>query len=182
MAPKGIVAISLVLATVTIFSAGGAVAQSNCNNVIITMSSCLNYVTGQSPTPPPSCCSALANVVQTNPRCLCAVIGGGSRFGFTINSTLALSLPDACKVQTPPVSRCNAANGPAMSPVGSPETSPGPAGSADGTPDSTTDPSVTGSKATPGSSSSGSVAQMHLQLVGFLLLLVSSYVSKFSCF
>nr|XP_027119478.1 non-specific lipid-transfer protein-like protein At2g13820 isoform X2 [Coffea arabica] len=169
MAPKGIVAISLVLATVTIFSAGGAVAQSNCNNVIITMSSCLNYVTGQSPTPPPSCCSALANGVQTNPRCLCAVIGGGSRFGFTINSTLALSLPDACKVQTPPVSRCN-------------ETSPGPAGSADGTPDSTTDPSVTGSKATPGSSSSGSVAQMHLQLVGFLLLLVSSYVSKFSCF
>ena len=37
-----------------------------------------------------------------------------------------------------------AANGPAVSAVGSPETSPGPAGSADGTPDSTTDPSVPG--------------------------------------
>ena len=37
-----------------------------------------------------------------------------------------------------------AANGPARSPVGSPETLSGPAGSADGTPDSTIDPSVTG--------------------------------------
>lgn len=36
------------------------------------------------------------------------------------------------------------ANGPAMSPVGSPENSPGPTGSTDETPDSSTAPSVTG--------------------------------------
>ncbi|PQP98967.1 non-specific lipid-transfer protein-like protein [Prunus yedoensis var. nudiflora] len=42
---------------------------------------------------------------------------GGSSLGITINQTLALSLPGACKVQTPPVSQCQAgANGPTTSP------------------------------------------------------------------
>ncbi|KAL3505946.1 hypothetical protein ACH5RR_031328 [Cinchona calisaya] len=143
-------------------------AQSDCTSTILTMASCLNYVTGASETPPASCCSALANVVQTNPRCLCAVINGGAQLGVSINSTLALSLPAVCNVQTPPVSRCN-------------ETSPGPAGSADnGTPDSSTTPSVVGSKATA-TTSNGSVTKMHLQLVGFLVLFVSTFVPKFSC-
>ncbi|KAL4387984.1 hypothetical protein GQ457_09G020190 [Hibiscus cannabinus] len=99
------------------------IAQSNCTSVLITMAPCLNYVTGSSPTPSASCCSQLANVVQSQPRCLCMVLGGGgASLGVSINQTLALALPALCNVKTPPVSKCN---GDGSSPAGSPQASPG---------------------------------------------------------
>ncbi|GJW06511.1 sister-chromatid cohesion protein 3 [Tanacetum coccineum] len=52
----------------------GSMAQSGCTNVLIGMSSCLNYVTGSSKTPTSSCCSSLANVVQSQPQCLCSAL------------------------------------------------------------------------------------------------------------
>jgi hypothetical protein len=46
-------------------------------------------------------------VATSNPRCLCAVLGGGaSSLGITINDTRALELPGACGVKTPPASQC----------------------------------------------------------------------------
>ncbi|KAF8016759.1 hypothetical protein BT93_H2092 [Corymbia citriodora subsp. variegata] len=95
---------------------GGAMAQSGCTSVLIGLSPCLSFVTGSSSTPSSSCCSQLASVVQSQPRCLCMVLNGGaSSLGVTLNQTLALALPGACNVQTPPVSKCNA---------GSPQSSP----------------------------------------------------------
>ncbi|KAI3469594.1 hypothetical protein Pfo_026257 [Paulownia fortunei] len=179
MAPKG-VEVGTVLLVVAILSAG-AMAQSGCTSVLISMASCLNYVTGSATTPSSSCCSALANVVQTQPRCLCAIVnGGGGSLGVNINQTLALQLPTVCKVETPPASRCNAVNGPAMSPVGSPESSPPE--SADGIPGSSpTSPSVTGSKTVPssGTTSNGSTKKMNpLQLVANILVFITaSYAS-----
>lgn len=85
----------------------GAMAQSGCSNAITSLASCLNYVTGNSTTPSSTCCSQLANVVQSSPQCLCSLLNNsGSSQGITINRTLALSLPGACKVQTPPISQC----------------------------------------------------------------------------
>ncbi|WMV47235.1 hypothetical protein MTR67_040620 [Solanum verrucosum] len=88
------------------------------------------------------------------PRCLCSVLnGGGSSFGVSINQTQAVALPSACNVQTPPVSRCNGgANGPAASPADSP-----PADSSKGSPDI---PSGTGSKASGGGTSDGSIVEL----------------------
>lgn len=87
----------------------GSMAQSGCTNVLIGMSSCLNYVTGSSKTPSSSCCSSLANVVKSQPQCLCTALDGTtlSALGFNINKTIALALPSICHVKTPPVSRCN---------------------------------------------------------------------------
>lgn len=86
-------------------------AQSGCTNTLTSLSPCLNYIMGSSSTPSASCCSQLSSVVQSSPQCLCSVLnGGGSTFGITINQTLALSLPGACKVQTPPVSQCQGMN------------------------------------------------------------------------
>ncbi|KAF6139276.1 hypothetical protein GIB67_021486 [Kingdonia uniflora] len=39
-------------------------AQSSCTTVIISMSSCLNYITGNSLIPSSSCCSQLKSVVR----------------------------------------------------------------------------------------------------------------------
>ncbi|CAN6726182.1 unnamed protein product [Malus baccata var. baccata] len=98
---------SLVLVLVTMFFARAA-AQSSCTNVIISMSPCLSYITGNSSTPSSGCCSQLASVVASSPQCLCEVLnGGGSSLGVNVNRTQALALPGACNVQTPPLSQCN---------------------------------------------------------------------------
>ncbi|KAK9083807.1 hypothetical protein Scep_030278 [Stephania cephalantha] len=109
----------------------GAMAQSGCTTTLISLAPCLSYVTGNATMPSTSCCSQLASVVQSQPRCLCQVLGGGGGgiMGFTINQTLALALPGACNVKTPPVSACNAANGPATSPKISSSETPAPASS-----------------------------------------------------
>jgi hypothetical protein len=86
----------------------GAKAQSSCTNVIISMSPCLNYITGNSSTPSSSCCTQLANVVKSQPQCLCEVVNGGaSSLGVNVNQTQALALPGACNVRTPSIGRCN---------------------------------------------------------------------------
>ncbi|KAF3950342.1 hypothetical protein CMV_023892 [Castanea mollissima] len=146
---------ALVLVLVTMLWAG-ATAQSSCTNVIISMSPCLNYITGNSSTPSSSCCSQLASVVRSQPQCLCQVLnGGGSSLGININQTRALALPGACNVQTPPLSRCNAAASPAASPAGS-----------------TTIPSGSGSKTVPstdGSSSAGNSIKFSISHLFFLI-------------
>ncbi|KAM4074164.1 hypothetical protein ACJW30_10G074000 [Castanea mollissima] len=104
---------------------GGSMAQSSssCTNVIISMSPCLNYITGNSSTPSSSCCTQLASVVRSQPQCLCEVLNGGaSSLGININQTQAMALPGACNVQTPPISQCNASS-PANSPAGTPSSS-----------------------------------------------------------
>ena len=86
----------------------GAMAQSGCTRVLIGLAPCLNFISGNSSTPSSSCCSQLANVVQSQPQCLCAALNsGGAGLGITINQTLALQLPGACNVKTPSVSQCN---------------------------------------------------------------------------
>ncbi|KAI3511550.1 hypothetical protein L1887_18705 [Cichorium endivia] len=120
---------------------GGAMAQSSgCTSVLISLSPCLNYISGNTSTPSSGCCSQLASVVQSQPQCLCQVLnGGGSSLGLSINQTQALALPNACNVQTPPTSRCNAAS-PGNSPSGT-------------TPSSDTTPSSSGT--TPSGNPSG---------------------------
>ncbi|XP_034686454.1 non-specific lipid-transfer protein-like protein At2g13820 isoform X2 [Vitis riparia] len=154
-----------------------AMAQSGCTTVLIGMAPCLNYITGSSSSPSSSCCSQLASVVQSQPRCLCVALnGGGAALGITINQTLALALPGACNVQTPPVSQCDA-DGPATPPLLA-----SPMGSPEGTPDFPTSSSVSGSgsKTVPSNgadSSDGSIImKMRPQLIA-ILLFMASYAS-----
>ncbi|KAL5785582.1 hypothetical protein ACOSQ2_007974 [Xanthoceras sorbifolium] len=64
----------MVLVTVVMLWARTIMAQSDCTNVLIGLAPCLNYVSGSSSTPSPSCCSQLATVVRSQPRCLCTVL------------------------------------------------------------------------------------------------------------
>ncbi|KAL6978551.1 Non-specific lipid transfer protein GPI-anchored 5 [Sarracenia purpurea var. burkii] len=106
MAPK-VIEMGLVLVLVAMLW-NGASAQSGCTTALVGLAPCLNFVTGNSSTPSSSCCSQLSSVVQSQPRCLCSLLNGGSAsLGVTVNQTLALALPGACNVKTPPVSQCN---------------------------------------------------------------------------
>ncbi|XP_058085478.1 non-specific lipid transfer protein GPI-anchored 5-like [Magnolia sinica] len=174
MALKGM-EVGLAMVLVTIFLWSHAAGQSSCTTTVISLSPCLNYVTGNSSTPSTSCCTQLASVVKSQPQCLCTVLnGGGSSLGITINETQALALPGACKVQTPPVSQCNgkspSAGGPTTSPVDSPLGTPASGG---------------GSKTIPstGGDSSDASSTITLSLsVFFVSLFIASYASTLTSF
>ncbi|XP_030536136.1 non-specific lipid transfer protein GPI-anchored 5-like isoform X2 [Rhodamnia argentea] len=156
--------VALVLAMV---AAGAAAQSSSCTNALISMSPCLNYITGNSSSPSSSCCSQLANVVRSEPQCLCQALNvGGSSLGISINQTRALAVPSACNIQTQPISRCNAAS-PSASPTGAPDT-----------PNAV--PSDSGTKEVPTTeqdgSSAGSIAELSIPLL-FALLFAASYAS-----
>ncbi|CAI8584608.1 unnamed protein product [Vicia faba] len=149
----------------------GAAAQSSCTNVLVSLSPCLNYITGNSSTPSSGCCSNLASVVSSSPLCLCQVLGGGgSSLGININQTQALALPGACKIKTPPTSQCKTttAVSPAISPAGTEAESPNSV------------PSGTGSKSTPSTgdgSSSGNSIKLSIPLL--VILAAATYASVF---
>ncbi|KAK4418293.1 hypothetical protein Salat_2242000 [Sesamum alatum] len=170
-----------------------ATAQSGCTMALVGLSPCLNYVTGNSSTPTSSCCTSLSGVVQSQPQCLCALLkGGSSSLGIAINQTLALALPGACNVQTPPVSQCNAANGPPAS-APTPAAAYSPSDSpADETPDivpsTPSEPDIvpstpsagTGSKTVPNTNAASSGGSNAVGFLGvFFLLLASTWAYGF---
>ncbi|KAL1351522.1 hypothetical protein HN51_015441 [Arachis hypogaea] len=88
--------------------------SSSCSNVLLSLSPCLDYITGSASTPSSGCCSQLAYVVGSQPQCLCEVVNGGASSiaaTLNINQTQALGLPNACRVQTPPITICSSATG-----------------------------------------------------------------------
>ncbi|KAK4434039.1 hypothetical protein Salat_0566600 [Sesamum alatum] len=159
------VSMCLVLILATMLWGSVTAQSSDCTNVLISMSPCLNYISGNSSTPSSACCTQLGTVVRSQPQCLCQVLnGGGSNLGLNINQTQALALPKACNVQTPPTSLCNAA-----SPSGSPASTPN-------TPNTN---SGSGSKTVPSSSGDGTSDATSTKLtvsVLFFLVFVASYV------
>ncbi|KAH7577569.1 hypothetical protein ACOSP7_001487 [Xanthoceras sorbifolium] len=165
MAAAGIQMMLILIVAVGVNFWAGAVAQSNsCTNVLISMSPCLDYITGNSTKPSSSCCSQLSNVVKTQPQCLCQVVSGAgsSSLGINVNQTQAMALPSACNVQTPPVSQCTGS-----SPTGSPS----------GTTDSS---SGSGSKTVPDvDTSNGNATKLTFSLL-LLLIFIASSASTFS--
>nr|GMD61041.1 non-specific lipid-transfer protein-like protein At2g13820 [Ipomoea batatas]GMD71062.1 non-specific lipid-transfer protein-like protein At2g13820 [Ipomoea batatas] len=167
----------------------GATAQSNsCMSSLVGLTPCLTYVTGNSSAPSSSCCSQLSGVVQSNPQCLCLLLnGGGSNLGVNINQTLALALPAACKVQTPPVSQCNVvfkieAAVPASSPVGS--LAPPPSEAKETPPQVPNTPA--GSKTVPSttaggptSAADGTAAKASFRFLGFLVFAATLSMAGF---
>ncbi|XP_042400285.1 non-specific lipid transfer protein GPI-anchored 5-like [Zingiber officinale] len=122
-------AILLVAAmAVVVLSPAGIRAQlSSCTPVVLRLSPCLDYITGNVSTPSSQCCSLFSSAVQSDPQCICALITSGiaaaPSFGITVNQTQAFGLPAACSVQFP-LSQCNS-NAPMASP---PISSPPPPG------------------------------------------------------
>ncbi|XP_030451723.1 non-specific lipid transfer protein GPI-anchored 5-like [Syzygium oleosum] len=148
---------------------GSAQSTSGCTTVLMTLTPCLNYVTGNSSAPSSTCCSTLGSIVQSQPQCLCQLLNGSAAFlGYNINQTLALALPGACNVKTPSASLCNA-----LSPSSAPTTSPTADDNTPSTPTSSSTPAVpSGSKTTPTTSGSSGIG-VSLGSLLFALILAS---------
>ncbi|KAK6164011.1 hypothetical protein DH2020_000875 [Rehmannia glutinosa] len=99
----------------------------DCFTYLIKLSDCLTFVeSGSNLTKPdPGCCPELANLVDTQPICLCQLLGNPGQVGISVDVSRALKLPSACHVTTPPVSLCA---------VGSVAASPSPGDRDNGSP------------------------------------------------
>ncbi|KAF8403489.1 hypothetical protein HHK36_011593 [Tetracentron sinense] len=143
----------LIVATVFLTTFSGVSAQSpapapstDCFSNLLNMSDCLTYVEAGSnlTTPEKKCCPELAGLVESNPICLCELLGNTSSLGIQISLTKALNLPNVCRISTPPLGLCAAIGIPIgaptasespKSPGGSPTSGPGSvpsSGSSDG--------------------------------------------------
>ncbi|THG16780.1 hypothetical protein TEA_015968 [Camellia sinensis var. sinensis] len=98
---------------------GGAM---DCMTSLANMSDCLTYVQAGSnlTKPDKACCPELAGLVESNPICLCQLLGNTSAtIGIQIELNKALNLPTVCAVQTPPISTCAAVGYPVPGPMSS---------------------------------------------------------------
>ncbi|KAG9451964.1 hypothetical protein H6P81_004868 [Aristolochia fimbriata] len=180
MALNRVMKFGLALFLLSIFCPG-TMAQSSCTTALVSLSPCLSYITGNSSSPSSSCCSQLASVVGSQPQCLCSVINGGSSsLGLSINQTQALALPGSCKVQTPPVTRCNGAGAPSTSPAEDTPASP----AKPTTPSVPDVPAGRGSRTVPSTpvDSSDAVTTKLISSPVFFLAFFASFVSALSAF
>ncbi|OEL21739.1 hypothetical protein BAE44_0017241 [Dichanthelium oligosanthes] len=149
-----ILALAALATTVRVDGATAAPAPApspHCTDALLSLAGCLSYVQEGStvPTPDPTCCSGLKDVVRHEVACLCQVFQNGQNLGISLNMTKALQLPAACKVKTPPFSKCH------VTVPGVPSQSPVPAPSA-GAPffgQSPSSPTPSGSPAAAGTGS-----------------------------
>ncbi|GMP91926.1 hypothetical protein CsSME_00042387 [Camellia sinensis var. sinensis] len=97
---------------------GGAM---DCMTNLLNMSDCLTYVQAGSNLTKPgkACCPELAGLVESNPICLCQLLGNTSAIGIQIELKKALNLPTVCAVETPPISTCADAGYPVPGPMSS---------------------------------------------------------------
>ncbi|CAD6202455.1 unnamed protein product [Miscanthus lutarioriparius] len=146
----------LLAATVRVDGGGTAAApapSADCTDALVGLAGCLSYVEEGSTvaTPDPTCCSGLKDVVHKEVACLCQVFQSGQNLGISLNMTKALQLPAACKVKTPPFSKCHVSvpGVPSASPVTAPSSGApffGPPSSSSSTPSGSPAAAATGSQ------------------------------------
>ncbi|XP_042001655.1 non-specific lipid transfer protein GPI-anchored 11-like isoform X2 [Salvia splendens] len=137
----------------------------DCFPYLLNLSDCLTFVEeGSNLTQPAGgCCPELGNLVDTQPICLCQLLGDPSKVGIAVDLNRALKLPSLCNVTTPPVSLCAAIGIPvsALTPTEAPSPAFTP----------TEGPSSGGEETTSPSSDAGSTTNLvsiHHFLIGFV--------------
>ncbi|PWA40135.1 Bifunctional inhibitor/plant lipid transfer protein/seed storage helical domain-containing protein [Artemisia annua] len=101
-------------------------AAPDCLTALANVSDCLTFVqVGSNLTKPDkACCPEYAGLIESNPICMCGIVGQTDQYGVDLNR--AFMLPDACKVEVPSLDFCPAA------PVSAPTPTPSSASEAPG--------------------------------------------------
>ncbi|XP_047958310.1 non-specific lipid transfer protein GPI-anchored 22-like isoform X2 [Salvia hispanica] len=73
-----------------------------CQQQLVNLSSCLNFVTGDAKAPSPACCTELHQDIDKSKFCLCVLVRDRIEpsLGFKLNATRALSLNPLCKTNS----------------------------------------------------------------------------------
>ncbi|KAJ8448546.1 hypothetical protein Cgig2_012190 [Carnegiea gigantea] len=79
--------------------------KQECQDQLITLSSCLNYVAGSAIRPSPQCCAILDEKINKTKRCLCLLVRDRNEpsLGLKLNATRAVRLPTICHATSNPL-------------------------------------------------------------------------------
>ncbi|KMS98801.1 hypothetical protein BVRB_3g068760 [Beta vulgaris subsp. vulgaris] len=88
----------LLAATLATVSSDFSKDKAECQEQLITLSSCLNYVAGEAKAPSPQCCTVLHKKLNVSKKCLCILVKDRNEpsLGLKLNATRALMLPSIC--------------------------------------------------------------------------------------
>lgn len=80
----------------------------DCSSLILNMADCLSFVQNGSTVTKPegTCCTGLKSVLKADAGCLCEAFKSSAQLGVVLNVTKASTLPTACKVSAPSISKC----------------------------------------------------------------------------
>lgn len=81
----------------------------DCAPQLMTLQTCLQFVSGKSQMPTPNCCQALDKLVHTQPKCLCILIKDHDSpllDGFAIKLEYAAILPKKCDDAHADIKKC----------------------------------------------------------------------------
>lgn len=139
-------------ASVRVVSAASLADQ--CDNEVQKVTTCLNFATGKAATPAKECCTAVSEMRESKPVCLCYIIQLANNGSQTVKSlglqvSRLVQLPSSCKLANSSVSDC-----PKL--LNIPPTSPDYAVFTNNSSSTTTTPSTpSGSSSTPSAASGG---------------------------
>ncbi|KAG6627453.1 hypothetical protein CIPAW_15G129400 [Carya illinoinensis] len=81
---------------------------AECASHLLPLAPCAPFVQGTAQSPAQMCCNNLEQLYSQEPHCLCLLINDTTSISsFPINTTLALQLPNLCKLQAD-ISACSA--------------------------------------------------------------------------
>ncbi|KAL7093927.1 hypothetical protein ACP275_11G069500 [Erythranthe tilingii] len=87
----------------TITSAVGSMEddEKDCAEELTNLAACIPFVSGTAKLPTKDCCDNTNKVRAAKPKCLCVLIieSTDPSIGLPINTTLALQMPTACKIE-----------------------------------------------------------------------------------
>ncbi|KAL0359405.1 UNVERIFIED_CONTAM: protein YLS3 [Sesamum angustifolium] len=74
--------------------------RKRCQDQLVSLSSCIEFVSGDAKAPTKSCCSELSKDVIKSKLCLCILVKDRNepQLGFKLNATLALTLIPLCHI------------------------------------------------------------------------------------
>ncbi|XP_051120466.1 non-specific lipid transfer protein GPI-anchored 16-like [Andrographis paniculata] len=103
--PNAALILFLLPLALSIFQAGAQITTACTSSVITSFTPCLNFVTGSSgsgSSPTEDCCSSLKSLMRDNIDCACLIVTGNVPVSIPfVNSSMALTLPRACKSSVP---------------------------------------------------------------------------------
>lgn len=81
--------------------------EKECADQLTNLASCIPYVSGTAKKPTTQCCQDTEKLKASKPKCFCVLIKESTdpSMGLPVNTTLALQMPAACKIDAS-VSNC----------------------------------------------------------------------------
>ncbi|XP_021653929.2 non-specific lipid transfer protein GPI-anchored 16 isoform X2 [Hevea brasiliensis] len=107
-----------IISVLLLISVNGQISTPCTSSMITSFTPCINFITGSSSngkSPTASCCNSVASLMSTGTDCACLILTASVPVQLPINRTLAISLPQACKMSSVPL-QCKASGTPLPAP------------------------------------------------------------------